>query len=320
MGLIKLISSVASVFILCGSALAVGPNPNIKHYGYDWLDFYQGTQPPYSAQDALNIISGTGFSNTNLNVVHTLANLNSSACAGGRCAISISAASGVPGESPWLDICPGAVNNTQCQSMGSWANIWTMAFNIGTSSNIPSAIYFIDEPFDNPALQSNQSYVQYQYASYVCTLRQAMKAYGLSIPIYTVLSYNQSKNLNYVQEIQNGAPLSACPVIDKSSPDWIGIDNYNWSVTDMWASYNRVSPSGNSNGQKWVLVPPSTPLGMTDQQLHDQIQLYWDFINIYKNSPVIYIMNWKFDTAVTLNRSNYPKSSALLSFMANTIN
>ncbi|NBV19027.1 MAG: hypothetical protein EBS11_21010 [Janthinobacterium sp.] len=304
---------------LCGTAFAGGPNLNIKYYGYDWLDFYQNDQPSYSAVDALNIISTTGFSTTNLNVVHTVKNLNSSACSGGKCAVSISAGSGVPGESPVLDICPGAVNSIQCQSMGSWSNIWSIAFNIGTSSNLPSAIYFIDEPFGNPALQSSQTYVQYQYASYVCTLRQAMKAYGLSIPIYTVLSYGQSKEVAYIKEIQNGAPISACPATDKSSPDWVGIDNYNWSVADMWASYNRVAPIGNISGQKWVLVPPSTPYGMTDQQLHDQIQLYWDFINIHKNSPVIYIMNWRFDVAVTLNRNNYPKSAGLLSFMANTI-
>ncbi|MFZ4878696.1 hypothetical protein ACL9RI_26725 [Janthinobacterium sp. Mn2066] len=315
----RIILSVVATLFLCGSAFAGGPNSNIKYYGYDWLDFYQGGNPPYSATDALNIISGTGFSTTNLNVVHTIENLNSSACIGNKCAISINAGSGSPGGSPILDICPGAVNNTQCQSMGSWSNIWRIAFNIGTSSNIPSAIYFIDEPFGNPALQSNQTYVQYQYASYVCTLRQAMKAYGLNMPIYTVLSYGQSKDVNNVKEVQNGAPISACPTTDKSSPDWIGIDNYNWSVADMWISYNRVAPANNPNSQKWVLVPPSTPIGMTDQQLHDQIQLYWDFINNYKNSPVIYVMNWRFDTAVTLNRNNYPKSSALLSFMANTI-
>lgn len=58
---------------------------------------------------------------------------------------------------------------------------------------------------------------------------------------------------------------------------------------------------------------------MNDQQLHAQIQLYWDFINQYPNAPVVYIMNWRFDREVTENRAAYPQSTALLSFMANTL-
>jgi len=306
------------VFLLLahGVAAAGGPNPNVKYYGYDWLDFYQ---PTYNVADAFYVISTAGFSTTNLNVVHTIDNLNSSTCANGKCAVSIMAGSGTPGVSPWLDICPGAVNNTECQSMGSWGKIWEIAFNIGKSSNTPAAIYFIDEPFDVPALQSNKSYVPYQYASYVCTLRQAMKAYGMNIPIYTILSYGQSQNANHVSEIQKGAPVSACPATDKSSPDWIGIDNYHWSTTDIWATYNRVAPPSNPSSPKWVLVPPAAKLDMNDQQLHDQIQLYWDFLNQHPSAPVVYVMNWRFDTDVLLNRSSYPKSVALLSFMANTL-
>lgn len=302
---------------LCYSSIvsAGGPNANIKYYGYDWLDGQAG----YSPADALYAISTNGFSTTNLNVVHNIGNLNSPACSSNRCAISISAGSGTTAGSPWMDICPGAQDDTQCQSMGSWGNIWNIVFSLGGASNKASAIYFIDEPFDQKPLQSNGSYVPYRYASYLCTLRQAMKAYGMNIPVYTVLSYGQSSVPSYLSEIQNGAPITACPASDKSTPDWVGVDNYNWNTWDMWRTYNRVAPSNIAGSPKWVLVPPATPLGKNDDQLHAQIQLYWDFINQYPNAPVIYMMNWRFDPTVTVNRSAYPTSSALLSFMANTI-
>ncbi|WP_392588425.1 hypothetical protein AB3M75_11355 [Serratia ureilytica] len=183
----------------------------------------------------------------------------------------------------------------------------------------PGAIYFIDEPFDVPALQTAGKYDAYQYSSYVCTLRQAMQQYGIAIPIYTILSYRHANNAELIREMQQGAPATACPSNVKSTLDWVGVDNYNWSVADMWSTYNRLAPMS-SAGQKWVLVPPSTAsLGMNDQQLHAQIQLYWDFINQYPNAPVVYIMNWRFDREVTENRAAYPQSTALLSFMANTL-
>ncbi|MGK0664561.1 hypothetical protein [Serratia marcescens] len=85
--------------LLCGClfgahALAAGPNANIKHYGYDWLDFYETATPSFSATEALKAISGTGFSMTNLNVVHTLESLNLPVCAEGTCAVNIQAGSG----------------------------------------------------------------------------------------------------------------------------------------------------------------------------------------------------------------------------------
>lgn len=304
------------ITILCTSQVAIagGPNPNIKYYGYDWLD----GQPGYSPTDAFNAISTTGFSTTNLNVVHNVENLNSPVCASNKCVLGIGA--GNIAGSPWVDICPGAKSDSECRSIGSWGNIWNIAFRIGTASNKPSALYFIDEPFDNLALQQNGAYVPYIYSSYVCTLRQAMKAYGLNIPIYTVLSYRHSQIPAYVAEIRDGAPTTACPASDKSSPDWVGIDNYDWNTADIWISYNRIAPSTNSNSAKWVLVPPATSeLGKTDEQLHAQIQLYWDFLYQHPAAPVIYIMNWRFDPGVTVNRSAYPKSSALLSFMGNTL-
>ena len=133
-----------------------------------------------------------------------------------------------------------------------------------------------------------------------------MQQYGVAIPVYTILSYRHANNAEWIREIQQGAPATACPANVKSTPDWVGVDNYNWSVADMWSTYNRLAPIS-AAGQKWVLVPPSTAsLGMNDQQLHAQIQLYWDFINRYPTAPVVYIMNWRFDRAVTENRAAFP--------------
>ncbi|EPK4542161.1 hypothetical protein M1I87_002333, partial [Serratia marcescens] len=301
------------------NALAAGPNANIKYYGYDWLDFYETATPSFSATEALKAITDTGFSMTNLNVVHTMASLNLPVCAGGTCAVNIQAGSGAVSGSPFIDICPGAVSNSSCRAAGSWNAIWTVVKKIAEAKYKPGAIYFIDEPFDVPALQTAGKYDAYQYSSYVCTLRQAMQQYGVAIPVYTILSYRHANDAEWIREIQQGAPATACPANVKSTPDWVGVDNYNWSVADMWSTYNRLAPIS-AAGQKWVLVPPSTAsLGMNDQQLHAQIQLYWDFINRYPTAPVVYIMNWRFDRAVTENRAAFPESTALLSFMANTL-
>ncbi|MGN7971956.1 hypothetical protein [Serratia sp. 22264] len=311
------------LFILClglatGSASAAGPNVNIKYYGYDWLDFYENASPSYNATAALNAISDVGFSTTNLNVVHSIKSLSLPICAQGQCVLNVQAGSGSVAGSPFVDICPGATNDSSCQAVGSWANIWRIVQEISKATYRPGAIYFIDEPFDVPALQTGDKYVPYQYSSYLCTLRQAMKNYGLAVPVYTVLSYRHTHIPEYVNEIQKGAPTTACPGDVNSKPDWIGVDNYNWSVSDMWETYNRLAPTNNS--QKWVLVPPSSAsLGLNDEQLHTQIQLYWDFINQYPKAPVVYIMNWRFDRSVTENRDVYKTSTALLSFMANTI-
>lgn len=89
------------------NALAAGPNANIKYYGYDWLDFYETATPSFSATEALKAITDTGFSMTNLNVVHTMASLNLPVCAGGTCAVNIQAGSGAVSGSPFIDICPG---------------------------------------------------------------------------------------------------------------------------------------------------------------------------------------------------------------------
>ncbi|TQI80399.1 hypothetical protein FHU10_4736 [Serratia fonticola] len=311
---------VFSIFILSFFVYPVSAGANIKYYGYDWLDYYESANPSFSATDAYNSIYDAGYSTTNLNVVHSIKSLGLPICADGKCALNIQAGSGSTTGSPLVDICPGATSNNACQAAGSWLNIWKIIQDVANAPNKPSAIYFIDEPFDVPAMQTNSSYDAYQYASYVCTVRQAMKNYGVSIPIYTILSYRHSQIPSYLNEIQNGAPTTACPAADKSTPDWVGVDNYNWSVSDMWETYNRVAPQNNVDSPKWVLVPPSTAsLGLNDEKLSAQIKLYRNFINQYPNAPVIYIMNWRFDKGVTEKRSVYTKSTALLSCMANSI-
>lgn len=330
---LKFLALFMPLLLLQSKVSAGSPNANIKYYGYAWLDYYQPQRPSYSAIEALNAISTTGFSTTNLNVVHSVDNLKSEACGYGKCAIGISAGFDVGGD--WLDICPGAETDEDCKEGESWKKIWDIVASIKTSSNLPSAVYFLDEPFTTKALTSRAgSYVKYQYASYVCTLRQAMNYHGLNAPIYTVLTRsieNVTPNQDdLVREIQNGVPEPGCPADIKSSPDWIGIDHYdNWSVPAMWAAYNRVAPSSNPNSPRWVLVPPASKqakddpfaVDKDDQAMHDQIQLYWDFINQYPNAPVVYVMNFRFDVDVILDRTTtgYPKSVALLSFMANSI-
>ena len=155
--------------LIGANALAAGPNANIKYYGYDWLDFYETATPSFSATEALKAITGTGFSMTNLNVVHMLASLNLPVCAGGTCAVNIQAGSGAVSGSPFIDICPGADSNGSCQAAGSWNAIWTAVKKIAEAKYKPGAIYFIDEPFDVPALQTAGKYDDYQYSCLLYT-------------------------------------------------------------------------------------------------------------------------------------------------------
>lgn len=97
-----------------------------------------------------------------------------------------------------------------------------MVKKIAEAKYKPGAIYFIDEPFDVPALQTAGKYDAYQYSSYVCTLRQAMQQYGVAIPVYTILSYRHANNAEWIREIQQGAPATACPANVKARPIGLG--------------------------------------------------------------------------------------------------
>lgn len=66
-------------------------NAKIKYYGYDWLDYYQYSNPAFNAADALNAINNSGFSETNLNVVHSIKSLSLPVCNDGKCALNIQA-------------------------------------------------------------------------------------------------------------------------------------------------------------------------------------------------------------------------------------
>ena len=167
-------------------------------------------KPPrrLSAPQKLKAITDTGFSMTNLNVVHTMASLNLPVCAGGTCAVNIQAGSGRYRDRR-LSI--SALGGLEQQLPGRrFLNaIWTVVKKIAEAKYKPGAIYFIDEPFDVPALQTAGKYDAYQYSSYVCTLRQAMQQYGVAIPVYTILSYRHANNAEWIREIQQGAPATA---------------------------------------------------------------------------------------------------------------
>ncbi|MCX4028855.1 hypothetical protein H0A36_06025 [Endozoicomonas sp. SM1973] len=298
------------------------PNPNIQYYGYDWLDS-DNVEQNYAS------ITATGANNTNLNIVHSISSLNSTACLNDQCAVNISA-----GEENYhgrLDICFSARNNRECQSKNSWKNIWHIVEDIKSATNRPKAIYFLDEPSADPALQDNGVYVKWQYASYVCTLRQALSAYELSdIPIFTILIYRKTVPA-VINEIRHQMAQPSCIGV-KSTPDWVGIDNYYWRYdssrddsTTIHETYRRYFSDNSS--LKWVIVPPSTqepslnPPVINDQDLHDRIQVYWNYLNNYPQDPIIAIMNFRFDKNI-LDPStidNFPKSRAILKFMGNML-
>jgi hypothetical protein len=322
-----------------------------------------------TAVTALANLSSTGPANTNMNVVHTIEDLNSAACSNHRCALHIAA--GQFAANSWLDICPNfnpapvppdktpppELTATQCTSLGPWTNIWNIVSKIPTGSNRPVAIYFIDEPSIRRALQdASKHYVKWQYAAYVCTLRQALSAYQLSsIKIFTILNFSalgpDNTQNNITNEIRHQMPSAGCPAQVNSRPDWIGIDNYDWKVTGgatdtsaIYAAYSTYFPPPPPNVTPtyplWVLVPPAafdaavTETNSTtfnDTELHDRIQAYWDFLWTYPGTPVVAIMTFRFDPKVMTvpvgvnpldhNNPNNPywRSRDLLKFMGNTI-
>jgi hypothetical protein len=308
---------------------AAGPNPNLKYYGYAWID-----GDNVSTDAALTDLSAGGPNKTNMNVVNTVAHLNSSACSSKHCALGISA-----GVNPtWANICPSATSNAACQAQNSWQNIWTIAGQIKGALNTPAAIYFIDEPSKNKALQDSAGhYVPWQYASYVCTLRQALAANALStIKVFTVLATGElplpgvpDDPAYVVKEIRNQMPSSGCPTTVRSTPDWIGIDNYGQpgynDINAIHARYNNYFPPGGASMPAWVLVPPAYPglvpvrTGNDDQDLHDVIQVYWDYLFNWPADPIVVMMNFRFSVAVWTDSTTWPQTEALLRFMGNSL-
>ena len=99
-----------SVFLLT-SLPAFATNPNVKYFGYDWLDFY----PTVDIMDNYRHISN--IHTTNMNVVHNIENLNTDACKYRRCVLNVSAGQKTyGGKVPYgrLDICPDATNSSEC--------------------------------------------------------------------------------------------------------------------------------------------------------------------------------------------------------------
>lgn len=235
--------------------------------GFDWFEFY-GMPTDKNEIDTLKI-------STNMNIAHSFAALESPICANKTCAITISA--GQLGQA--FDICPGAPNHNACLKMNSWGNIWSLVAQIKGAKNQPVAIYFIDEPFFVDALMNGGKYAQYAYPSYVCTLRQAMEAHGVNLPIYTVLALGQSRDPEMVKEIQGKYPTSAACAGAKSRVDVIGVDYYDWlTPAEIEAEYQTVV---GDTGMKWLLVPPATlmatPAGnlYTDDELSARICAYY---------------------------------------------
>ena len=281
----KFTKTIALVAML----LATQANADIpKYYGYDWIDPY-----PTSAVTAYNNIKD----HTNLNVVHSIAALNSEACSSNTCVLNISAGQA----NVYTDICPNKVNDETCSAVG-YANLWNIVSNIKQATNKPAAIYLIDEPFYEAALNSNNVYVPYRYSSYICTLNEALSAYNLKIPIFTILAENQYRNVDYRNEIVNGIPATGCPATIKSTVDWIGIDNYTWtSKQQVLDAYNYLDPTKKF---KWVLVPASTYDVATDSYM---IGFYKEAAEIANN--FVYIMNFRYDSRVVTGNSQLSETT-----------
>ena len=258
--------------LLCLSSLAPAELP--KYYGYDWIDPW-----PTSATVAYDVVKD----HTNLNVVHSIKALNSRACAENNCVLNISAGQA----DVYTDICPNKTTDEACSNVG-YVNIWNIVASIKQALNKPVAIYFIDEPFFEPALKSNNVYVPYRYSSYICTLNEAMAAYSLTLPVFTILSDSQYKNTAYKDELTNGIPSTGCPATIKSTLSWIGIDNYNWTTAqEVINAYKSFDPT---NKFKWVLVPASSYDVATESYINN---FYKEAAEIQQN--FVYILNFRYD-------------------------
>jgi hypothetical protein len=320
-----------------------------------------------------------GPAGTNFNVVHTFDSLQNAAnCTNNRCVISISAgafpsslagSAGAMGaassvELNQFDICPEAVNSDQCTSGNrvspiaskptSYQKIWSIAQSLQSLpiDRLPAAVYFLDEPSLNPALRNNNAYVAWQYANYVCTLKQALLSYNLRngsgnlIPIFTIIAKSELYGVGNIS-LDLTTPIQHCVGIN-SRPDWVGIDHYDWNYTSqtvndasaIYSLYTQIFPPNLSGMPKWMLVPLSNsqykslmfcqssncPNGqtkvLTDQELYTRIQTYWEFLVKYPSAPVVAVMPWQLSKRVMVslpNEMQYTNSRALLKFMGNRL-
>lgn len=257
------------------SNLAIADIP--KYFGYDWID-------PYPTNAVTNYTNVKDY--TNLNVVHSFTALDSAACNSGKCVLNISA-----GQSDvYVDICPNKTSDVECVK-SSYQNIWGIVSKVKSSVNKPTAIYLIDEPFYEPALKNNGVYEPFRFPSYVCTINEALSAYNLNIPVFTILADNQYKDVTFRNEIVNGIPTTGCSVGIKSTVDWIGIDNYNWTTKQqLLDAYNVLDPTKKF---KWVAVPASTYDVSTSSRM---INFYKELAEVDNNFT--YIMNFRYDSRI----------------------
>lgn len=290
----RIIVSLFALSVLSCPAYSSG----LIRVGFDWFD--AGGVPAFT--DMTNV-----YGYTSMNVVHTLAALNSPACANYSCAIGVSAGS----NEAYLNICPGAASDTECMNMNSYQNIWSLVNDLKNANNQPSAIYFIDEPFDNQALGNGGAYTNYRYPSYVCTLHDAMDAYGVSYPVFTILSYRQATQVpQFINEIRNGLPPQSTCGSGVSKLDWVGIDNYSWTESsDIVNTYRGLLAS---TGIRWVVVPPAFE-GLINPSPSDStwssiIASYQDAADQGDTAAIMY---FRYSPAV-LSGSSYPKTACTI--------
>jgi hypothetical protein len=295
----------------------------IQYYGYDFIDYPANVSGYFDAQQGFADAAGP----TTMNIVGSPASLNYGACAKGACALYMTAGAPIGQTNssgfPIDDVCPGSVTWADCSGVAN-ANIARYVESIASTCSFagvcPGAIYFIDEPTFLWALQtSDRVYVPGAYAGLLDALHRQLSLHNLSLPVFTVIGRSQVQDAAFVQELQ--------------SLDWIGIDDYVWSidndsqqaatnndpsvadVVDMLNTYNRVAPSGSP---KWLLVPPSTPTVIpgtpADCQLDAHIRVYAEFLADYPSAPVVAVMNFRLDPTVTA--AAYPASHADLVAMA----
>jgi len=271
----KLITVIVLLSGIALSGITLADIP--KYFGYDWIDPY-----PTTAMTTFDKVKD----HTNLNVVHSFTSLNSEACNNGKCVLNVSA-----GQSDvYVDICPRKQSDSECVKT-SYQNIWSIVSRVKTASNKPTAIYLIDEPFYAPALKNNGVYEPFRFPSYVCTINEALSAYNLNIPVFTILADNQYKDTTFHNEIVNGIPTTGCSVGVKSTVDWIGIDNYNWTTKQqLLDAYNFLD---HTKKFKWVAVPASTYDVSTSSRMAN---FYKELAEVDNN--FIYIMNFRYDSKI----------------------